>query len=172
MSRRCRGPIIRAVLASAVDLLFRSLAKRHFPIDHPESRVEFRIRKMHSPHLHMSILNGGMEYQWLDQDGSQAGCDRPEPAGGVRRHHAGPIRHTGGATTGAQSACDEPCLDPIASYAERRTVRPQPEWDDADAAGRGARRTDQNGTRWAATIAGTGAVRSVKGDGNVPHCGR
>src|SRR5258705_9614323 len=142
---------------------------RTAPTDDPESRVEFLIRKMHWLHPHMFILNDGMEYQSLDQDGSQAGCDRPEPAGGVRRHHAGSFRHTGGATTGAQSACDEPCPDPIASHAERRTVRPQPEWDDADAAGRGARRTDQNGTRWAATIAVTGAVRSVKGDGNDPH---
>src|SRR6267143_2071626 len=58
------------------------------PTHNPESRVEFRIRKMHSLHPHMFILNYGLEYQSLDQDGSQAGCDRPEPAGGVRRHHA------------------------------------------------------------------------------------
>src|SRR6201990_618276 len=30
------------------------------PTDNPESRVEFRIRKMHSLHPHMCILNDGM----------------------------------------------------------------------------------------------------------------
>jgi len=32
---------------------------RNIAIDNPESRVEFRIHKMHSLHLHMRILNYG-----------------------------------------------------------------------------------------------------------------
>ena len=59
MCRRCSGPILRSALAPAAHRLFRSLAKRRFPIDNPESRVEFRIRKMHSLHLHMRALNYG-----------------------------------------------------------------------------------------------------------------
>src|SRR5437868_6760666 len=63
-----------------------------------------------------------MEFQSLALD-AETGCARSEPAGGIRRHHAGTIRHEGGAASGGQSARDEPCTDTIASHAERRTIR-------------------------------------------------
>jgi len=67
---------------------FRSLAKRHFPIDNPESRVEFRIRKMHSLHLQHARFELCLEFQSLEQDGAQIGSPRSKSAGGARRHHA------------------------------------------------------------------------------------
>src|SRR5258706_12518449 len=89
--------------------------------DNLESRIECPIRKMHSLHSHMLNLNYELEFRSLEQDSPQVRCDRPEPAGGVRRHYEGQIGHTGRPPTGSQSARDEPCFDSIAPHVERRT---------------------------------------------------
>src|SRR6202022_1482390 len=150
-SSRSSPPMLRAALAplplgtSASG--WKSCVPRRMqavPSDNLESRVEFRIRKMHSLHSYMLNLNYELELRPLEQDSPQVGCDRLEPAGGVRRHYEGQIRHTGRTPTGSQSARDEPCFDSIASHVERRTVRPQPKRDDADAAGRRARHAHQD----------------------------
>src|SRR5437879_5222189 len=39
-------------------------------------------------------------FRSLDQESPQVRCNRPEPAGGVRRHYAGQIRHTGRTAAG------------------------------------------------------------------------
>src|SRR6202022_985216 len=114
----------------------RSQGMRAVPTDNQVFRLEFPIPKMHSLHSYMLNLNDEPEFRSLEQDSPQIRCDRPEPAGGVRRHDEGQIGHTGRTTTGSQPARDEPCLDSVASHVEGRTVRPQPKRDGADTRGR------------------------------------
>src|SRR3979490_1416500 len=91
--------------------------KLSVPSDKLESRVEFRIRKMHSLFSTVPSPNYEPEFRSLEQGSPQIRCDRPERAGGVRRHDAGQIRHAGRTTTGSQSARHKPCLDQVASHA-------------------------------------------------------
>src|SRR3981189_329290 len=107
---------------------------RAVTIDNRESRLEFPIRKMHSLHSYMPNLNYEPEFRSLEQQSPQIGRDRPQPAGGVRRHHEGQVRYPGRTATGSQPTRDEPCPDAIASHVEGRIVRPKPKRDDADAA--------------------------------------
>src|SRR5712671_868838 len=112
-----------------------------------------------------------MERQSLEQASSQIRCDRSEPACGVRRHHEGEVRHAGGTKAGPEPAGHEPRADPPAAHVEGRTVCPKPKRDDADAASRTARHTDQDSPGWAAAVTGAYAVRAGKGDGDLSHCG-
>ena len=64
------------------------------------------------------------------------GRDRPEPARRFRRGHAGKKRDTCGPPPRPQSARDESCVDPAASYVEGRPIHPQPERHASDATGR------------------------------------
>src|SRR5229473_3301420 len=83
------------------------------PGDQSEFRVEFPIRKMHSPYLYMPDVNYNLEFRLLGQACPEVRCDRPQSARGVRCHHEGEIRHAGRTRIGAQPARDEPCYDSI-----------------------------------------------------------
>jgi hypothetical protein len=54
-----------------------------------ECRVEFAILKMHSHHLNMLDMNLTGDLGQLEQQSRQIRRDRPESAGGIRRHHEG-----------------------------------------------------------------------------------